>query len=231
MAPTCFHPVVARWFDDRFPAPTPAQRDGWPAIEAARPNPSHGALAALEGAGRLAGIITQNVDGLHHAAGSRTVVELHGALARVRCLGCDTVEPRSEVQARLLQENPGFSPEDAAMAPDGDAELGGVDDFRVVDCRACGGVLKPDVVFFGGSVPRPVVDDAFALLDTADALLVVGSSLAVFSGYRFVRRARERNIPVALVNLGPTRADGEATLRVEGRAGEVLPALALALQP
>ena len=204
---------------------------GWPKMAAARPNAGHHALAELERRGHLSGVITQNVDGLHHAAGSRTVVELHGALARVRCLGCDTVEPRSEVQARLLQENPGFSPEDAAMAPDGDAELGGVDDFRVVDCRACGGVLKPDVVFFGGSVPRPVVDDAFALLDTADALLVVGSSLAVFSGYRFVRRARERNIPVALVNLGPTRADGEATLRVEGRAGEVLAALALALQP
>ncbi len=202
---------------------------GWPKMAAARPNPAHRALARLEDARALGGVITQNVDGLHQAAGSRSVVELHGALARVVCLDCGAREPRAELQRRLLSENPAFAPTDAPIAPDGDAELGAVDSFRVVDCQQCGGVLKPDVVFFGGSVPRPVVDSAFELLDAAEALLVVGSSLAVFSGFRFVRRARERGIPVALVNLGPTRADGEAVVRIDGRAGEVLPELASAL--
>jgi NAD-dependent SIR2 family protein deacetylase len=204
---------------------------GWVRFSGARPNAAHHALAALERAGPLAGIITQNVDRLHHAAGSRRVVELHGALADVRCLACGAVEPRADVHARLVHENPGFLTRAAAPTPDGDADLpdDAVADFRVVPCRACGGVLKPDVVFFGGTVGEGTLAEAWALLGGAGALLVVGSSLAVYSGFRFARRAHELGLPVALVNDGPTRADELAEVRVAGRAGAVLPRLAEAL--
>jgi NAD-dependent deacetylase sirtuin 4 len=204
---------------------------GWERFSRARPNPAHHALAALEHAGVVRGLITQNVDRLHHAAGSRRVVELHGALAEVRCLVCGTREDRGALQARLRALNPGFEPADVALAPDGDAELEGewVRALRVAGCLACGGVLKPDVVFFGDNVARPVVDAAFALLEEGEALLVVGTSLAVFSGFRFVRRAAERGTPVAIVNLDETRGDPHATVRVSAAAGTVLPALATAL--
>jgi NAD-dependent SIR2 family protein deacetylase len=204
---------------------------GWVRFSGARPNPAHHALATLEQGGTLAGIITQNVDRLHHAAGSRRVVELHGALADVRCLGCGAVEPRAELHERLVAENPGFLERAAAPTPDGDADLpdGAVQGFRVVPCRACGGVLKPDVVFFGGTVGESTLADAWALLAASDALLVVGSSLAVYSGFRFARRAHELGLPVALVNDGPTRADDLADVRLAARAGEVLPRLAQAL--
>lgn len=204
---------------------------GWPRMAAARPNPAHLALAALERAGALAGVITQNVDRLHHAAGSARVIELHGALSEVRCLGCGAIEHRDSVQARLAVLNPGFAAWRVEHAPDGDAELDGeiVERFAVAACLACGGVLKPGVVFFGESVPAPVVEAARALLDESEALLVVGSSLAVFSGYRFVRRASERGLPVAIVNLGPTRGDAHAQVRVDARCGQVLPALAASL--
>jgi NAD-dependent SIR2 family protein deacetylase len=204
---------------------------GWVRFSGARPNAAHHSLAALERAGLLGGIITQNVDRLHHAAGSRRVVELHGALADVRCLGCGAIEARAEVHARLCDENPGFVERAAAPTPDGDADLpdAAVQEFRVVPCRACGGVLKPDVVFFGGSVAEPTLAQAWDLLAGAGALLVVGSSLAVYSGFRFARRAHELGLPVALVNDGPTRADDLADVRVGGRAGEVLPRLAEAL--
>ena len=204
---------------------------GWVRFSGARPNAAHRALAALERGGALTGIITQNVDRLHHAAGSRRVVELHGALADVRCLGCGVVEPRAEVHARLVDENPGFLERTAPSTPDGDADLPdeAVTEFRVVPCRACGGVLKPDVVFFGGSVGEATMTEAWALLAGAGALLVVGSSLTVYSGFRFARRAHELGLPVALVNDGPTRADELAEVRVGGRAGEVLPQLAEAL--
>jgi NAD-dependent SIR2 family protein deacetylase len=203
---------------------------GWPRLRDARPNAGHAALAALEARGALAGTITQNVDRLHRAAGSREVIELHGALHEVRCLACGAVEPRDDVQARLLALNPGFADAAGAAAPDGDAELPAdlVARFTVAACP-CGGDLKPDVVFFGEVVPRPRREAAQRLLRGGDALLVVGSSLAVFSGYRFVREAKEVGLPVAIVNLGPTRGDGEADVRVEGRTGEVLPALAAAL--
>jgi NAD+-dependent protein deacetylase sirtuin 4 len=204
---------------------------GWARFSGARPNAAHRALAALEHAGPLAGIITQNVDRLHHAAGSRRVVELHGALADVRCLGCGVVEPRAAVHARLVSENPGWLEHAAAPAADGDADL--PDDtvaaFRVVPCAGCGGVLKPDVVFFGGNVGQATLTLAWALLDDAEALLVIGSSLAVYSGFRFVRRAHELGMPVALVNEGPTRADEMAQVRLAARAGDVLPRLAEAL--
>lgn len=200
---------------------------GWPRIARARPNAAHLALAALEQAGRVSGVITQNVDGLHGAAGSRRVVELHGALARVTCLACGGREGRDELQARLLAANPGWLARAAAAAPDGDAELPAeaVAGFRVPACLACGGVLKPDVVLFGGSVSGETLVAACALVDGAEALLVVGSSLAVYSGWRFARRAHDRGVPVAVVNLGPTRADGIAATRLGARAGEVLPAL------
>jgi NAD-dependent SIR2 family protein deacetylase len=206
---------------------------GWPRLSAARPNAAHEALAALEHAGIVAGLITQNVDGLHQGAGSRAVVELHGALARVRCLGCEVVTSRDDLQARLLAANPEW-PERARSvesAPDGDADLADelVADFRVIACAACGGLLMPDVVFFGGSVPRATLDAAWATFDRAEVLLVVGSSLTVFSGYRFVRRAAERAVPVAILNHGPTRGDEHAALRVDARAGLALPALRHAL--
>ncbi len=204
---------------------------GWPRIDGARPNPAHQAMARLERGGALACVITQNVDRLHQRAGSEQVIELHGALAEVVCLACRAIEPRAELQGRLLSLNPGFAERPTELAPDGDAELPAdrIDGFRVATCRTCGGDLKPNVVFFGESVPRPTVEAAYASVDAAEALLVVGSSLTVFSGYRFVRRAAERGIPIAIVNLGPTRGDDHATARVDARAGDALPALARAL--
>ncbi len=196
---------------------------GWPAMAAARPNPAHTALAALERSGALAGVITQNVDGLHGMAGSRTVVELHGALARVRCLDCGELTSRAELQRRLIAANPEHLAAGGAIAPDGDLELPPerIAGFEVVACH-CGGVLMPDVVFFGGSVPRDTLDAAWALFDQAELLVVAGSSLAVFSGYRFVRRAAERGIPVAIINRGETRGDPHATLIVPAECGAAL---------
>jgi len=199
---------------------------GWPRFRTARSNAGHRALAALEAAGLLRGLITQNVDRLHQGAGSRRVVELHGALQDVRCLDCGERSDRDAVQARLEALNPGWSARAAELAPDGDAELPDevVARFRPVRC-SCGGDLKPDVVFFGAAVPRATVAAAEALLAEGDALLVLGTSLAVLSGYRFVRAARRRGTPVAVVNLGPTRADADAALKVEAPLGAVLPAL------
>lgn len=204
---------------------------GWPRMAAARPNVGHTSLAMLENAGHLLGIITQNVDGLHQAAGSRRVVELHGALSRVRCLSCSRIELRKNVQERLLAENPQWANHAVPIAPDGDADLDGqlFGEFRVPECLECGGVLKPDVVFFGENVLPKVKDDAFGLFDEAEVLLVVGSSLTVFSGFRFVRRAQERGIAVAIVNLGPTRGDDLSNVRLDARLGYVLPKLAEAL--
>ncbi|MFV8749415.1 NAD-dependent protein deacetylase [Nannocystaceae bacterium ST9] len=199
---------------------------GWPKIAGARPNPTHLGLAALERESTLVGVITQNVDRLHRAAGSREVVELHGALAEVRCLSCAGIEPRAELQARLLERNPSWRDVDASFAPDGDADF---DDarslaaFTACDCLRCGGVLKPDVVFFGESVPSDRVVRGYAMVEEAEALLVLGSSLAVFSGLRFVKRAAERRLPIAIVNAGPTRGDPLATLRLEARVGELIP--------
>ncbi len=198
---------------------------GWPRLAAARPNPAHWALAQLEAAGKVEGIITQNVDGLHHVAGSRRIIELHGALRRVGCLTCGSTSRREDLQARFSESNPGITPQEELLA-DGDAEVSSTDGFVVVDCDACGGILMPDVVFFGGTVPAPRVEQGYAWVDHADGLLVVGSSLTVFSGYRFVKRAVARGLPVGIVNLGPTRADAVATVKVEADVVEVLPALA-----
>lgn len=209
---------------------------GWPRFSATRPNPGHEALARLEEGGVVRGIITQNVDGLHQAAGSRRVVELHGSLAFVRCLDCGDRPGRDAVQERILALNGAWTGTlarheaggDVEAAPDGDAELPpwALDGFRVPACSACGGLLKPDVVLFGESVPAQRVQEAWELFDEADVLLVAGSSLAVYSGRRFVYRARKDGVPIAVVNLGPTRADALAAARVEGRLGTVLPRLA-----
>jgi NAD-dependent SIR2 family protein deacetylase len=201
---------------------------GWSRFSGALPNAAHRALASLEGAGLLAGIITQNVDRLHHAAGSRRVVELHGALAEVRCLACGGVEARAGVHQRLCDANPDWTAAELLLAPDGDAELApeAVERFRVVACLACGGALKPDVVFFGGTVAEATLGAAWELLADGEVLLVVGSSLAVYSGFRFVRRAGELGLPVAVINVGATRADTQAALCISARAGHILPGLA-----
>jgi NAD+-dependent protein deacetylase sirtuin 4 len=214
---------------------------GWPRLSAARPNAAHRALARLEEGGVAGGVITQNVDGLHQAAGSRRVVELHGSLASVRCLECgrDARRDRFQERLRLLNERweawlQGRAPTGAVRsAPDGDAELPSwaLESFRVPGCEACGGVVKPDVVLFGENVPRERVEEAWRLFAEADVLLVVGSSLTVYSGRRFIYRAQQEDVPIAIVNIGPTRADEMAAVKVEGPLGRVLPALAEALLP
>ncbi len=190
---------------------------GWRRIGAARPNGAHAALVRLEALGRCELLLTQNVDGLHQRAGHQQVVDLHGRLDEVRCMGCGVTIPRDEVQAMLVHLNPSWARLAGAGAPDGDADLD-TDDFSsfvVPSCRDCGGVLKPDVVFFGESVPRSLVEEAFAALDRADAVLVVGSSLMVYSGFRFVQAAAAAGKPAAAVNLGRTRADDLLALKVE----------------
>jgi len=204
---------------------------GWRRVADAAPNAAHSALAELEACGAVCGVITQNVDGLHQRAGSRRVVELHGSLARVRCLGCDAVVSRAGLQERLLAANPTLSGRWIPAAPDGDADLG--DDLAaassIPECETCRGMLKPDVVFFGECVAKTRLAEAWVVFDQGAALLVVGSSLAVYSGFRFVLRAVERGIPVVIVNLGPTRGDEHATLKVDEPVGAVLPTLSLGL--
>lgn len=200
---------------------------GWSRVSSAQPNPAHRALAALERMGYVRAVITQNVDGLHQRAGSCVVLDLHGLLSRVRCLSCGSVEPRAGMQERLLAANPGYARRTATAAPDGDAELepSALDGFVVPGCRVCDGVLKPDVVFFGENVPRCRVDRAWALYEQGQVLVVVGSSLSVFSGFRFVLRAAKEGKPVVILNAGWTRGDEYATLKLEARVGELLPRL------
>ncbi len=204
---------------------------GWPRFQAAEPNAAHKALARLEGEGFVNGIITQNVDRLHQQAGSQRVIELHGALAEVACLDCGEVVSRDAVQERLLEMNPDLGGTSAPLRPDGDAHLpeGAPEGFEYPGCPACDGVLKPNVVFFGENADSDVVDEAWDLFDASEALLVVGSSLTVWSGYRFVRKAAERRMPIGMVNLGETRGDDEAWIKIEARVGEAMPRLAEAL--
>ncbi|WP_040536050.1 Sir2 family NAD-dependent protein deacetylase [Gordonia namibiensis] len=204
---------------------------GWRHMDAALPNPAHLALTDLQGHGRVSTVITQNVDMLHTKAGTRGVLELHGCYGRVRCLRCDWRISRHRL-AQLLEEiNAGFAERVAGrgaieVAPDADAMLSDTSEFRMIDCPHCGGILKPDIVYFGETVPKPLVEQSFSAVDEADALLVVGSSLTVMSGLRFARRAHRAGKPLIIVNRGHTRADELASLKIDHRAGVVLPALA-----
>jgi NAD-dependent SIR2 family protein deacetylase len=201
---------------------------GWGQIAGARPNAGHFAVSDLQRAGLVDGIVTQNVDGLHQAAGARDVIELHGGLDVVVCLACGRRERRADFGARLREVNGSFGAQLARINPDGDAELPDdqLDGFRPVGCRYCGSdLVKPDVVFFGENVPRPRVDACYALVESASSLLVLGSSLTVMSGLRFVRRAAALDIPIAIVNQGPTRGDALAELKIDAPLGQVLPAL------
>lgn len=205
---------------------------GWPLMAEAVPNAAHRALSRLERNGFVHQLVTQNVDGLHQRAGSVRVVDLHGNAGQVVCLDCDTRHARAEVQAMLEAHNPALMGATALAAPDGDAELES-DAFArlaVPGCPSCGGMLKPDVVFFGDTVPKMRLQMAMGALEAADALLVVGSSLAAYSGYRFCVRAEERAIPMAAVNLGRTRADGMFSLKVERSCTDALAALVVRLE-
>jgi len=201
---------------------------GWHTMAGARPTVAHHALAQLERAGRIVQLVTQNVDGLHQAAGSAAVVDLHGRIDTVCCLGCGARSPRRALQQELMARNPDWLALDARSLPDGDADLDGLDfsRFHVPDCPHCGGLLKPDVVFFGESVPRERVAAVRDSLAQADAVLVAGSSLMVYSGYRFVEEAAAAGKPVVAVNRGRTRADPVLALKVETEVGRALEALA-----
>ncbi|GCE38683.1 NAD-dependent protein deacetylase of SIR2 family [Rhodococcus wratislaviensis] len=203
---------------------------GWRHMDAARPNTGHRALAGLERAGVACAVVTQNVDLLHTKAGSRRVIDLHGTYAQVRCLTCNALISRATLADRLECANPGFAETVAAaqgveIAPDADAVVTSTEHFRMVDCEACGGMLKPDIVYFGESVPKPRVAAAYDVVDEAEALLVAGSSLTVMSGLRFVRHAAKRGIPIAIVNRGATRGDEFATVTVHAGCSEALTAL------
>ncbi|MCZ4519042.1 NAD-dependent deacetylase [Rhodococcus ruber] len=204
---------------------------GWRHMDAAMPNDGHRALARLERAGVVTGVITQNVDMLHTKAGSRNVIDLHGVYARVRCLNCERLISRFELARRLDRANPGFlesvaPAEGVEIAPDADAIISSTAHFRMVDCESCSGILKPDIVYFGESVPKPRVAEAYDLVDRSDALLVLGSSLTVMSGLRFVRHASKTGKPIVIVNRGTTRGDEFASLTVHAGCSETATALA-----
>ncbi len=200
---------------------------GWPVVARAKPNAAHDALARLEANGRIGHVVTQNVDGLHQRAGSSKVLELHGSIGRVTCLDCGTSYPRSEIQQMLLAANAEFERIAATVAPDGDVdvETRDLDAFEVPVCVACGGGLKPDVVFFGDSVPRERAAAAAKAVDDCDAVLVVGSSLMAYSGFRLCEQADRSGKPIAAINLGRTRADPLLAFKIEQSCGEALTAL------
>ncbi len=206
---------------------------GWRHVTGAAPNGGHRAVAALERAGLVSGIITQNVDGLHQAAGAARVTELHGSLHRVVCLSCWSRSSREELDDRLRAANPAWTEAavglEPAVNPDGDVALDDTGGFTVVDCLACGGLLKPDVVFFGENVPKPRVEACFSLVSSSSALVVLGSSLTVMSGLRYVRHASSLEIPVVIVNQGTTRGDSLATATLDAPLGTTLTALARGL--
>ena len=200
---------------------------GWRHVAGASPNAGHHAVAQLQRRGLLSGIITQNVDGLHQAAGAQRVIELHGSLDRVVCLSCGQRTAREALAQRLRAANPGWAARVTEISADGDAVVADhqAELFEVVDCQDCGGLLKPDVVFFGENVPRPRVEECYALTGQASVLVVLGSSLTVMSGYRFVRHAAKLAIPVAIINRGPTRGDALARLILDAPLGQTLTAL------
>ncbi|GFM19498.1 MULTISPECIES: NAD-dependent protein deacetylase [Mycobacteriaceae] len=204
---------------------------GWRHMDQTMPNAGHRALAALQRAGIVNGVITQNVDLLHTKAGSPGVIDLHGSYARVVCLDCGHTMTRAALADLLEQANPGFAARAAtlggiAVAPDADAMVSDTASFRIVDCPRCGGMLKPDIVYFGESVPKARVDQAYSLVDSADALLVAGSSLTVYSGFRFVRHAAAKGMPVAIINRGPTRGDDLADVKIDTGCSPMLALLA-----
>ncbi len=200
---------------------------GWPMMRAAKPNAAHIALASLEQQGRLAHLITQNVDGLHTAAGSASVLELHGRLRDVKCMVCDTAHAREWLQSSLVAANPGFLDASASVAPDGDADLDtDFHDFELTSCAHCGGMLKPDVVFYGDSVPLARARAALAAVEAADALLIIGSTMMVRSGYRLCEAAHAAGKPIAAINLGRTRADPLLFLKLQVECGAALEGLA-----
>ncbi len=199
---------------------------GWQRMGTAVPNGGHRALAALEHAGYVDALITQNVDGLHQQAGSRQVVDLHGRIDEVVCLNCGLITSRRDLHHRLVALNPGFGDNlDLASAPDGDVEFDDTAGFRVAGCRRCSGVLKPNVVFFGDSVAKPLVQQCFSAVDAAKGLLIAGSSLTVMSGLRFVRHAKRRCIPIVILNQGATRGDDLADWKLEAGCTPTLRAL------
>ncbi|TXK17618.1 Sir2 family NAD-dependent protein deacetylase [Homoserinibacter sp. GY 40078] len=200
---------------------------GWNHFSAAAPNAGHRVLAEMEQRDRVSGVITQNVDGLHARAGSRRVVELHGAMRRVMCLTCGQTFARADIAERMTRENPWLdSPDGLHLNPDGDVDVDEVEHMVVPDCTVCGGVLKPEVVFFGEFVPTSVFQSARSLLRGSDALLVAGSSLVVNSGVRLLDQAVKRRLPVVIVNRGETRGDARASLKIDAGTSEVLTALA-----
>ncbi|MEO6309940.1 MAG: NAD-dependent protein deacetylase [Leifsonia sp.] len=200
---------------------------GWQRFTSVTPNAGHRALVALEERGHINGVITQNVDGLHSSAGSRRVVELHGAMDTVVCLACGQAFARASVAQRLESANPILAtPESIRIAPDGDADVGEIDDFVVPDCTVCGGMLKPAVVFFGEFVPSETFAEAAALVAAADVLIVAGSSLTVNSGIRLLEQARRAGKPIAIINRGATKGDGRAVVKIDAGTSEVLAELA-----
>jgi NAD-dependent SIR2 family protein deacetylase len=200
---------------------------GWPSFNRAEPNRAHHALRALEENNQLSLLVTQNVDRLHQKAGHQNVIDLHGVLATVSCLACGRKEDRNDYQQRLILSNPWLSSLTAEHAPDGDADLevGHLEAMRVPNCTTCRGLLKPDVVFFGENVAKSTVQESIDALRDSDALLVAGSSLMVYSGFRFCRDAQKRNQPIVIINNGKTRADDLATLNIQGDCGSLLKAL------
>lgn len=204
---------------------------GYRFFRAVEPNDGHDAIARMEARGQVSGVITQNVDLLHEKAGSRRVVDLHGRSDTVICLQCRTRITRAHMQVRLDVLNPNFNVrvEDVEIAPDADAVLEASADFAVPACETCGGILKPDVVYFGETVPRPRVTQCYRMVDDGEALLVAGTSLAVMSGLRFIRHAAENNIPVIIINRGETRGDQYAEVLIDAGATETLLALEAAL--
>ncbi len=203
---------------------------GWRSFGSARPNAGHVALAELEAAGVANGVITQNVDGLHRRAGSRHVVELHGGMDRVVCLSCGQHYARQAIADRLAELNPAIDLATAIRpAPDGDVEIDDVDAMTIPDCTVCGGILKPDVVFFGEFVPVDTFQAAASLVNGADVLLVAGSSLVVNSGMRLIELARRRKLPIVVVNRGITKGDSRAAVKIDAGASETLVAMAEAL--
>ncbi len=201
---------------------------GFPLMSRAKPNAAHLALRTLEARGQLSLLVTQNVDGLHRQAGAQALVDLHGRIDQVRCLGCGALTERAALQSELLTRNPELARASAqsvaTIKPDGDAELADVDyqRFEVVPCASCGGMLKPHVVFFGENVPADRVTRSMAALEQSSAMLIVGTSLMVFSGFRFARAAARFGVPIAIVNRGFTRADELAALKLNGSVADVL---------